>query len=826
MTSSSRRLTVVLVIAVTLLALSAQPVAALQTNTALGSIHTNDTDFSGAAQLTNVSVAGSGESASVELDSNAADDFEDGDIAEYSGATGFFSAQSTTVNRGSFALEATTGGSFEDIASTTGLEVYPSPGDTVEVDVQLTNTDDSARFLFGVQSEASAANGYAVAADAYNDEVRIYIRNSSGVTVLASSAASISSQLNEWLTMEITWQADGTIQYTLYDSARNQLGTAQTTNTEFSSGGSGYSANNVVGAAGTSSTMYFDGPPMGEGPGTYISANQTVDNAQTGFTNLTLNNASAEVTWQEFSGSSWTDIASNTFTTTGNHTIDISAATNSDLRVNVTFEKTGSDPTAELHDEGVQFTNHEPEIDNSSASPTGTLNQATQTLSVDVNDTEFGTAQGDALTAEFFVDGSSIGTDTLNSNGTAQLSHTFSGGDHTWHAVVSDSYGLSNTSDTFSVTTPANITIREEAEPHEIVNKATITVLISGSGQTVDRQTVTDGNVSLSGLPTTEEYVVLVNATGYHQRAILVESIFEQSSVFVLNTSRASIENTFIIEDRSGSFPPSGSKLLIQKPVNRSLYDSGASTSYQWLTIGGDRLGADQSLTLALVDGGRYRLIAENQEGDRRVLGEYTAVNAGTVNLRVGNVEVTPDDSTTYGYDASYLNSSGSKYLKFQFNDSTDGTTDLRLIIHEYGNESNEIENSTHAGPYGTFSFTENLSAISTTAVNTTWVVKFEATRGGQTITGSAVVGKSTIGNGIPIAPMWLHVGSVGFLILLSGLVGGLVNPGAGAATISLAGGVFWHLGFLPSEIGGGAIALGMLLSAAWIVAFGGSGLR
>lgn len=826
MTSPTLRASAAIVVLVALLALSAQPVAALQTNTSLGSSHTNDTELGNAAQLSNVTVEGSGESASVVLNTTLFDDSFESEAAD-SGtpdnwevvSTGFSVQEVTTSN----SIDGAQAAHFNETTDFSASSVRPAE----QPYGSPTTNNISGWMYFG---EAIGGSGADLARfglrEGGTERIQVGIRNGDLQYHNGSS----------WVTLSTAVDAKEWVKVTVYDIDPGADTFA--VQWDIDGGGSGSSTGLSMSSAmssGYDDTLFVvDGEAFLDGfsiaktgdTGTYISATHSVDNAQTGFSNLTLANASAEVTWQEHDGSSWNDIASNTFTATGNHTIDISAATNSDLRVNVTFTETGDNPTAELHDEGVLFTNHEPEIDNSSASPTGSLTQSTQTLSINVSDTEFGTAQSDTLTAEFFVDGSSVGSDTLNSNGTAQVSHSFTGGDHTWHAVVSDSYGLSNTSQTFSVSTPSNVTIREETEPHDIVNTATITVVVSGSGETVDRQTVTDGNVSLDGLPTDEEYVVLVNATGYHQRAILVQDIFEQSSVFVLNESEPSVENTFIIEDRSGAFPPSETKLLIQKPVNQSLYDSGASTEYQWLTIGGDRLGADQSLTVALHENGRYRLVAQNEEGDERILGEYTAVDAGAVPLRVGNVVVTPDDSSTYGWDANFTNVSGTKYVKFQFNDPDTDTTDLRLIIHEFGNESNEIENSTHAGPYGTFSFTEDLSAIGPDAENTTWVVKFEATRGGEAISGSKVVGRETIGKGFPVAPMWLHVGSVGFLILLAGLVGGLVNPGAGAATISATGGIFWHVGFLPPEIGGGAIALGLLLSAAWIVAVEGGGIR
>ncbi|MDY6774697.1 MAG: hypothetical protein SV253_01185, partial [Halobacteria archaeon] len=92
-----------------------------------------------------------------------------------------------------------------------------------------------------------------------------------------------------------------------------------------------------------------------------------------------------------------------------------------------------------------------PQIDNASASPTGTVGYGSSLdLSVDVSDPEFST--GDEVTVTFYVDGSQIGSKTVSSNGT--VSGTWldaSTGNHSWHVEAEDSFGETATSESFSV---------------------------------------------------------------------------------------------------------------------------------------------------------------------------------------------------------------------------------------------------------------------------------------------------------------------------------------------------------------------------------------
>jgi hypothetical protein len=452
-------------------------------------------------------------------------------------------------------------------------------------------------------------------------------------------------------------------------------------------------------------------------------------------------------------------------------------------------------------------TGESPAVDNASASPDGSVTTATPTLSIDVSDPNFD--PGDEVTVTWFVDGSQVDSETVTSNQTVEYTTSaLTGGDHSWHVELEDSYGNTATSQTFAVNVPGVVTIREEGEPHSIINTATATILITGSNETVDKQTVTNGNISLTGLPLDEQYVVVVNAPGYYQRAIYVPSLFNQTSVFLLNESNDAVLNTFIVEDRTGKF---GDPILeLQKPINRSSYDASAAKKYQWTIIGGDRLGASNQYVIDLNESDRYRIRIRNGEGDERVLGEYTAQLNGTITLRVGDVTLDPSGTPLPAHSAVRTNETGAPVrVTFEYNDSQQDTTTLWLKIHEYNNASNVLLANTSftSGPYGTFNYVKDVPSAQN---ETTWVVQFVAVRdGAENIRGRVIVGPNQ--PILPDMPQWLvtiiFVGCMwmvaGLFSQLNGHIGGIVVAGLGA--------VFFFVDLAPPELGAGVMVLSLI---------------
>jgi hypothetical protein len=360
----------------------------------------------------------------------------------------------------------------------------------------------------------------------------------------------------------------------------------------------------------------------------YTSQIHDVSNAEQAAINITqASNVSIDAEVRTDGG---TVLGSDTITSTGNHTLALSSTSSSQLETVLDITVTGENPQFELADESILFNNDAPSVDNSTASPTGDITQQDIQLSADVSDPQFGSAQGEELTATFYVDGSEVGTDTLNSNGTASVNYTAStGGSHSWHVVVNDSYGGSTTSDTFEFRAPSELRIYNESNPSELLDNATITLQFYGNESTDDpitvTKTVTDGTANLSGLPANQPFVVVASADGFHDRRIFLSSLYDQQEIYLLPTSKSIVQPTYILEDFSGYYPSENSVLAVQREINGS---------YQ--TVVGDYFGATGEFEATLEEGVRHRLVIMNTEtGRSRPLGTTMATDSSEQIVRV-----------------------------------------------------------------------------------------------------------------------------------------------------------------------------------------------
>jgi len=233
------------------------------------------------------------------------------------------------------------------------------------------------------------------------------------------------------------------------------------------------------------------------------------------------------------------------------------------------------------------FKNDAPIVDNSSADPPdgGELNSDSTTYSINVSDPTFATTQGDEMNASLYIDGEYRGSDTLLSNGTAELSESgLTGGSHEYYWVVEDNYGETTESQTFNISVPSNIAIRTESEPNDLISGQTnITVRFYREGnETVVERSTDDGTLSLEGLPSAEEYIVTAEHPDYYDRRVVLESLFEQQTIYLLNNTRATADVTFVLQDRTDTFPQSETRLFIEKPSTRPRSPQTAVIGIGW----------------------------------------------------------------------------------------------------------------------------------------------------------------------------------------------------------------------------------------------------
>lgn len=769
----------------------------------VGSVHTTDSDFE-AGTLTNMTVS----NGNISLEEN--------------------SSSSDNV------LEGESDGTFKFIISTSGLSNYPSQGDTVTYSQNATGIANS-QFWFGVQD---SNNHYRVILDNYNNEVRLLKLDGGSASTLDTASLSISGTYN----VTIDWQSTITIDVS---QGGNVEATVSDSDSTYTSGGIGFAVNGIGGKTARWDDIESNGNTVdsfsddaiseysgdtgqytvvtettvsgtGADSGRYISDNHTVEQSEQAFVNISeITNATATVTWNTGSG---TQLVQQQYTSPGNKTLTWATESASDIWVNVTVtnQSTNGEPSFTMADEGVEFTNVAPTVDNGSATPTGDLTTSTPTFEIDVSDSTFGLAQGDSVNASLYVDGNYEGSDTVTANGTASVSATISsGGDNTYHWELEDRYGGTATSQTFSISTPSEVVIREEEPPHDKITTTTgVEITVTGSNETVALRNVTDGTINLTGLPTDETYIFTLNNEDYYIREAYIESIYEQRTLFLLNKSNDATFNKATLSDRTGNFDDNPT-LEVQAVINTSLYPEEPNQTGQWVTISGDRIGASQSLEVYLWKDHRYRFVVTSQDGtNTRTLGEYTAKDNGTIPIEIGTVQYKYGDADTgYEWSADIQNETTGGSITFSYNDHENLTSNVSLTIKYRNNSSVLVSQDFTSGPYGEIVYTEPISQDE--YENESFIVEWSAGNDGEVISGSRAVGAQQPLD-LPLDTIWMQVLYAAIALMLAFFVGA-VNPALGAVTVSLWSGLAWYMGIVPAELGAGAIVLAIALSV-WMM--------
>jgi len=171
------------------------------------------------------------------------DDFEDDNIAEYSGDTTYFDVVADSGAEGAYILkaEASKVGDFTtDGIYQTGTTF--GQGSTVRFKQYIDSAyDDEPCTLFAVQSPGSGNDNYAVCLDQYPNDRLILARdvasNDASGVVLASSTVSWSSG---WYTVKVDWQTNNTLYVSVYNSANTLVATTSASNSVYTTGGTGF----------------------------------------------------------------------------------------------------------------------------------------------------------------------------------------------------------------------------------------------------------------------------------------------------------------------------------------------------------------------------------------------------------------------------------------------------------------------------------------------------------------------------------------------------------------------------------------------------------
>jgi hypothetical protein len=542
--------------------------------------------------------------------------------------------------------------------------------------------------------------------------------------------------------------------------------------------------------------------PTSRASGSYIGAPHDAESVTSGWTNLTLQNADATVTWQEDADNdgTWTNVTSTTYSTSGNVTADLSATTSDRWRVRVEFDKTGSNAVAELHDEGILFASSGPTLSDPEPPDRVKIANATGEVSIKVSDADFPLAQSDSVTVSATDDdGNSLGSTTLTSNSTASFSYSSDAGENTIQWTATDEYGNTNTF-TQTYTTPENLYIRPESDPDALVSGPNVSIQVRFyASDSVYTRMTGDGVVNLAGLPADARFAVVVSADGYYRRRVIIDSLFEQQSIYLLNESKPAVEKQFVLNDVSGNFPAQSTRLYVQRPINNS-------TTYK--TVAADYFGATSAFSTFLQTDQRYRLIVENDQGDRRTLGSYTPVAAGVEPLRIEGVSLYRESQAGITANAStrFVNNSTQRQVVVRYRDPAAATSSYTVEVYERGNESNVTYSEQVTGPV------QNYSAYVDVENSTNYVVNWSATRGGQQISGVRPVGGGDLGLRIPLPAQWLGTIGLTILVFVGSLAGERYATHLALAVVAFAG-VLMYLAvvdiFLPLWWAGLLIAAG-----------------
>jgi len=527
---------------------------------------------------------------------------------------------------------------------------------------------------------------------------------------------------------------------------------------------------------------------LSAGSGRYVSVAHNAEQVSDGFSNLSLTDTSATVTWQEDADGdgAYNNVSTTTYTTSGNKTADLSTATSDRWRVRVDFDATGPNPTAQIHDEGVLFASANPTLSDPEPPDQAKIENAVGNVSINVSDSDFGLVQGDTITVSATDDdGTSLGSTTVTSEGQVSLPYASENGQNVINWQATDEYG--NT-DTFRQTfdTPSTLIIRNESAPSQVINTTSnVTVtFFDRSGQNIIKRSSSNGRIDLSGIPTDTEYVIQVDAAGFRSRQVIITSLFDQQNVYLLPTSRAAATVEFQLNDQTSRFPSDATTLFVQKPITRN-------NSTEFRTVFADQFGATDSLRVDLRDQERYRIQVRNDQGETRVLESFSTSGDAVAPLTIGSVEVSGSvDERGVAFASDVIERDGARLLRITYQDPEQQTAAITVQVRQNG--SQVVPNITGTASYGRFVTTVNITGRSTAE---DYNVTFEATRDGQTISGGDVgggVGELSFG----LDPFLRQLIGWGAILALTGLVV-IRSPRLAPATGTLTGTMLTIIGVL-----------------------------
>lgn len=479
-----------------------------------------------------------------------------------------------------------------------------------------------------------------------------------------------------------------------------------------------------------------------------------------------------------------------TATTTGQGTVTFELS-NSAHRVDV---RTQSDP---------------PYVESSSPRGGEFVSNRSVTLSATVVDPD-----GGDVDADIEVYNQTTGTWTVVSSTTVASGTTITTdvqanpGTNIWRADLQSQEDLeTRTTGNFTYRTPGMIRVYDgTTESPTLLNGTTVDYRIRATDTNFERTgTASTGSIDLEGVPETQLRISL-NASGFEQRILTINDPATSRDAVMAPTGNNTFVQAFALNDLTGNYPASDTTLVVEQ------YFDG-----QWREIASESFGSQNSAEITLSDGTDYRLSIRNDQNDIRQLSVFPArIDRSDVliTLTVEQVEDKRGDFSELGYswDARYNDPDGEQaYIRFTLDTEAKTSVDnLRLVIYERGDRSNEIYNNSF-GLVNSLVVTQPLTADQ---ANKTWIVEWSGTVDDEAVQGSRSVGSFKTPVGVPLSDWWAQLLGVGMLLVVGGLFGGRQSS-LGAVVIALLGGMLWFIGFLPGAVAGGAVVAALVVAIA-----------
>lgn len=393
--------------------------------------------------------------------------------------------------------------------------------------------------------------------------------------------------------------------------------------------------------------------------------------------------------------------------------------------------------------------------------------------------------------------------------------------------------------------------IREETpEPHALINSTDVTLkFYEDIDFNADLQKVkivekstTNGQIDLTGLPVTSEFVVISQAEGYHPRTTMISDLGYQNTIFLLNKTQPSTNTHIEIVDYTSAYSPdSNISFLIKRPINVTSYDPGNTTftGYStYLTIAGDHLGNPQVFNATLNTMERYNLEVSNEAGDTRSLGgfvpstERPATNPLQIEIKTTDQKLIADPMRAWN---ATVNTTGvNPVINLRYNDPLKRTSNFTWWVTPWNNETILWQSSQFCNPVncGNLTFSEGLSgSLGSQYTNSTLSVHVQFWKQYPTsgiVNGTSqpqwtdyvkveenkIVNRQGMFSGtIPMSEFWLNTAAIGLLFLITAGAGAMSNKGFAGIIIVATAFMLNQFGFMPPEIRNSSYGVAMALA-------------